>query len=151
MKLPYHVHLTPVQETCGTHVPSLEARFWINPREPENQPQRVSAAKCGCRDLTFKRHAAVRRRPRLDLTSRSPELTPSTACAGLADPGLEAIGEIIHDIDLKDANFDSDEASGIALIVKGIVTSSKDDAKQLERGATVSTTFTNFFGPRECS
>jgi hypothetical protein len=88
---------------------------------------------------------------RLDLTSRSPELTPSTACAGLADPGLEAIGEIIHDIDLKDANFDSDEASGIALIVKGIVTSSKDDAKRLERGATVSTTFTNFFGPRECS
>ena len=70
---------------------------------------------------------------RLDLTSRSPELTPSTACAGLADPGLEAIGEIIHDFDLKDANFDSDEASGIALLVKGIVTSSKDDAKPLER------------------
>jgi hypothetical protein len=74
---------------------------------------------------------------RLDLTSQSPELTSSTARAVLADPGLEAIGKIIHDIDLKDAKFGRDETSGIARLVKEVATSGKDGAKRLERGTAV--------------
>ena len=34
--------------------------------------------------------------------------------SGLDDPGLQAIAEIVHDIDLKDAKFGRDEAAGIA-------------------------------------
>ena len=34
--------------------------------------------------------------------------------AGLDDPALAAIGEIIHDIDLKDGKYGREEAAGVA-------------------------------------
>ena len=57
--------------------------------------------------------------------------------AGVDDPALHAIGEIVHDIDLKDGKFGRDEAAGIARVVDGIAASTKDDAKRLEQGAAV--------------
>ena len=39
--------------------------------------------------------------------------------AGLDDPALRAIAEIVHDIDLKDAKFGRDEAAGIASLIAG--------------------------------
>jgi hypothetical protein len=57
--------------------------------------------------------------------------------AGLADPALAAIAEIVHDIDLKDAKFGREEASGIARLVEGIAAANKDDERRLERGAAV--------------
>jgi hypothetical protein len=59
------------------------------------------------------------------------------ARAGLADPALAAIGEIVHDIDLKDAKFARVEASGIASVIESIAAANKDDARRLERGAAV--------------
>ena len=52
----------------------------------------------------------------------------------LTDPALTTLGEIVHDIDLKDAKFARDDAAGIARVVAGIVAATKDDAARLERG-----------------
>ena len=52
----------------------------------------------------------------------------------LTDPSLEALGEIVHDIDLKDAKFGRDDAAGIERVLAGIVAAIKDDAARLERG-----------------
>jgi hypothetical protein len=57
--------------------------------------------------------------------------------AGLTDPALQAIGEIVHDIDLKDAKFAREEASGIASVIESIAAANKDDHRRLERGAAV--------------
>jgi hypothetical protein len=59
------------------------------------------------------------------------------ARVGLADPALTTIGEIVHDIDLKDGKFGRDETSGIARLIEGVAMLSKDDGQRLERGATV--------------
>lgn len=57
--------------------------------------------------------------------------------AGLADPALAAIGEIIHDIDLKDGKYGREEAAGIRTLIAGIASAHHDDNQRLERGAAV--------------
>jgi hypothetical protein len=57
------------------------------------------------------------------------------ARAGLKDRGLRAIGEIVHDIDCKDAKFGREEAAGIAALIRGLARAYPDDATRLERGA----------------
>ena len=57
--------------------------------------------------------------------------------SGVEDAGLRALAEIIHDIDLKDQKFGRPEASGLALVIDGIVLGTADDAKRLEEGARV--------------
>jgi hypothetical protein len=59
------------------------------------------------------------------------------ARAGLTDPALAAIGEIVHDIDLKDAKFGRAEASGIAHLIEGISAANQDDQARIERGAAM--------------
>jgi hypothetical protein len=56
---------------------------------------------------------------------------------GLAEPALRAIGEIIHDIDLKDGKFARAEADGIKTLIAGICMATRDDSERLTRGATV--------------
>jgi len=67
------------------------------------------------------------------------------ARAGLDDPALAAIGEIVHDIDLKDAKFGRAEAIGIAHLIEGIAAANKDDQRRLERGAAVFDDFYEYF------
>lgn len=55
--------------------------------------------------------------------------------AGLKDRALRVIGEIVHDIDCKDAKFGREEAPGIAAMVRGLARAYPDDAARLERGA----------------
>ena len=52
----------------------------------------------------------------------------------LTDPALVTLGEIVHDIDLKDAKFARDDAPGIQRVLAGIVAANKDDSARLERG-----------------
>jgi hypothetical protein len=59
------------------------------------------------------------------------------ARAGLDDPALRAIAEVVHDIDLKDGKFGREEAAGIARVVDGIAAGNKEDERRLERGAAV--------------
>ena len=54
----------------------------------------------------------------------------------LADK-LQAIAEIVHDIDLKDGKFKREEATGIARLIAGIAMANKDDEQRIAQGAPV--------------
>jgi hypothetical protein len=56
---------------------------------------------------------------------------------GLSDPGLRAIAEIVHDIDLKDGKFGREEASGLASLLSGIAAATGDDRERIRRGEAV--------------
>jgi hypothetical protein len=56
--------------------------------------------------------------------------------AGLEGAALHAIGEIVHDIDLKDAKFGREETAGIASLIGGIVLAHSDE-QRLARGAAI--------------
>jgi len=56
---------------------------------------------------------------------------------GLADPALSAIGEIIHDIDLKDDKYGREEVAGVRSLIAGIAASGPDDTQRLARGAAL--------------
>ncbi|MBI4540976.1 MAG: chromate resistance protein [Gemmatimonadetes bacterium] len=53
---------------------------------------------------------------------------------GLEDPGLRAIAEIVHDIDLKDAKFGRAETPGIERLITGMQVAQVDDEARLSRG-----------------
>jgi len=55
----------------------------------------------------------------------------------LRDPALRAIGEIVHDIDCKDAKFARAETAGVAQLLAGIARQSAADSARLRRGADV--------------
>ena len=56
---------------------------------------------------------------------------------GLRDRALEAIGEIVHDIDCKDEQFNRPETAGVTSLLRGITRSYDDDLARLERGGSV--------------
>ena len=56
---------------------------------------------------------------------------------GIPDPALQAIAEIVHDIDLKDGKFGREEVSGIAHLIAGIVLANKDDEQRIAQGGVV--------------
>ncbi len=57
--------------------------------------------------------------------------------AALADPALSAIGEIVHDIDLKDDKYGRAETAGVKSLIAGIATPNADDEQRLARGAVL--------------
>lgn len=60
------------------------------------------------------------------------------ARAGLeSDRALQAIAEIVHDIDLKDAKFAREEAAGIKTLIAGICMATADDEERIARGKGV--------------
>ncbi|MBN9554903.1 MAG: chromate resistance protein [Alphaproteobacteria bacterium] len=54
--------------------------------------------------------------------------------AGVSNPALKAIGEIIHDIDLKDGKFNRPETAGIAHVIAGICRTQGEDEARVMRG-----------------
>jgi hypothetical protein len=59
------------------------------------------------------------------------------AHCGLTDPALTAIGEIVHDIDLKDGKYGREETGGVRSLISGIASASADDEQRISRGSTV--------------
>lgn len=57
--------------------------------------------------------------------------------AGLADPALEAIAEIVHDIDLKDSKFGREETAGIGSLISGVCAANPQDEERIAQGAAV--------------
>jgi len=53
----------------------------------------------------------------------------------LAEPGLRALAEVIHDIDLKDSKFGRPETAGVAAAVAGLCREARDDEERLRRGS----------------
>ena len=64
------------------------------------------------------------------------------------EPALQAIAEIVHDIDLKDGKFGREEAAGIKTLIAGIAAATDDDNRRLERGATVFEDLYKYFGKK---
>jgi hypothetical protein len=53
------------------------------------------------------------------------------------DPALQAIAEIVHDIDLKDERFARPEAAGVALVLRGIAQAHASDADRIRHGGPI--------------
>jgi hypothetical protein len=56
---------------------------------------------------------------------------------GLDDPALRAIGEIVHDVDLKDDKFGRPERAGVERLVVGLAVAEGDDEARLARGSAL--------------
>jgi hypothetical protein len=56
---------------------------------------------------------------------------------GLKDPALDAIGEVVHDIDLKDEKFRRPQAAGLETLLAGVALRAKDDDERLTRGSAI--------------
>jgi hypothetical protein len=56
---------------------------------------------------------------------------------GLRDPGLRAIAEIVHDIDLKDGKFGRTDADGVARVISALALSAADDDERVARGGAL--------------
>ncbi|HZR81873.1 MAG TPA: chromate resistance protein ChrB domain-containing protein [Candidatus Binatia bacterium] len=56
---------------------------------------------------------------------------------GLRDPGLSAIAEIVHDVDLKDSKYGRPETAGVERVIAGIAWTCSDDPDRLARGAAL--------------
>jgi hypothetical protein len=55
----------------------------------------------------------------------------------LDDPGLRAIAEIVHDIDLKDGKFARPQTEGIKTLITGLCMATQDDEERIRRGSAV--------------
>jgi hypothetical protein len=54
---------------------------------------------------------------------------------GLAESGLSAIAEVVHDIDLKDEKFGRAEVSGVAAQIIGLASLHREDEARLQHGS----------------
>lgn len=61
------------------------------------------------------------------------------------DLALRSVGEIVHDIDLKDGKFGHPETPGIANLLAGIVAGLADDERRIERGSALFEDLYRFF------
>lgn len=69
--------------------------------------------------------------------------------AGLDDPALTAIGELIHELDIADGKFDRPEAAGLGAMLNGICASSEDDLERIARGSDALDQFHAYFSNRK--
>jgi len=74
-----------------------------------------------------------------EYTHEGPRCTFETLLARFAldDPALASLGEIVHDVDCKDALFARAESAGLAAFVQGLVATTADDLVRLERGSVM--------------
>jgi hypothetical protein len=63
----------------------------------------------------------------------------------LRDGALAAIGEVVHDIDLKDSKFERDETPGLAHMIIGLCASERDDEARIARGGQLFDYFYDYF------
>ena len=63
----------------------------------------------------------------------------------LKDPALRALGEVIHDVDLKDSKFGRDETPGVDHLITGIAWLHGEDEARLEHGGAVFDALHNYF------
>jgi hypothetical protein len=70
------------------------------------------------------------------------------ARSGIKDAALTAIGEIVHDIDLKDGKFARAEAGGIAALIDGLARADISDQERVEQGGKLFDNLYTLFGSR---
>lgn len=64
---------------------------------------------------------------------------------GITEPALQAISEIVHDIDLKDNKFGREETTGIASLIAGVCAANPQDEQRIAQGAAVFDNLYQFF------
>jgi hypothetical protein len=71
-----------------------------------------------------------------EFTHEGDRCTFETLCARfrVREPGLAAIAELVHDIDLKDGKYDRPETTGLASTLVGICLAERQDEGRLRRG-----------------
>lgn len=65
--------------------------------------------------------------------------------AGIADPALQAIAEIVHDIDLKDSKFGRAETAGVASLLSGVAAANSSDEKRITQGEPIFDSLYQYF------
>jgi hypothetical protein len=55
----------------------------------------------------------------------------------LDEPGLRAVAEVVHDIDLKEQKFGRAETAGVAAAIAGLCRAQRSDDERLERGTVI--------------
>jgi plasmid stabilization system protein ParE len=63
------------------------------------------------------------------------EVLVKTHQLAAAHPGLEAIAEMVHDIDLKDHRYERPETSGLSRMLDGLCARTQDDQARLHQGS----------------
>jgi hypothetical protein len=151
----------PADLSPATTIPSPRGRTWVT-REGIFVDRIASAWLIGefiDRDARFKFVSAKGYRPQADelrFDMFEAEFTHvGDRCTfevlldrfGLGhDPALVAIGEVVHDIDLKDGRFDRRETPGVERLLAGIARSTNDDEIRRERGGAL---FTDLYASLE--
>lgn len=64
---------------------------------------------------------------------------------GLRAPGLAALAEIVHDIDVKDGKFGRPESAGVASVVAGVALAQPKDERRVELGSELFDALLEFF------
>lgn len=67
----------------------------------------------------------------------------------LEDPALRAVGEVVHDVDLKEAKFAREETPGIEHLIAGVAWTHSDDERRAEAGATIFDALYGYFARRK--
>ena len=57
--------------------------------------------------------------------------------SGLADKGVRAIAEIVHDLDVKDAKFNRPETAGVRMMLDGVMARCPSDDERIDRALVV--------------
>jgi hypothetical protein len=67
---------------------------------------------------------------------------------GLDDRALEAVGEVVHDIDCKDDKYDRPETAGIHGLLRAVADANANDEDRLDRGFPLFDDLYGFFSSR---
>jgi hypothetical protein len=73
------------------------------------------------------------------------------ARSGLQDRALQAIAEIVHDIDLKDEKFGRTECAGIRALFAGMAMAQDDDEARIDAGGAILENLYAYFRKRPSS
>lgn len=65
---------------------------------------------------------------------------------GIGNPALQALGELIHDLDLKEDRYGRPETAGLGRIITGICQAHREDEARIARGSAVFDDFYAAFG-----
>jgi hypothetical protein len=113
----------------GVHVDRM-ASAWLIRRFIDPKAKITCAPRPAPRALTFDM-------PKADFTHDADRCTFEVLRDrfGIADKSVRALGEIVHDIDLRDDAFGREETAGVAAMVAGIALKHRDDKERLARAA----------------
>jgi len=68
---------------------------------------------------------------------------------GLDDPALRAVGEVVHDVDLKERKFDREETAGVEHLIAGLTWRHPDDEARVRDGSALFDALHEYYARRK--